>query len=197
MVDVLVFAEYTLESENDDKLKELDYLVKLTNPELSTTNEQNTADKAINENFGYEEFCCTREPGENPNGIYWQAKFGGQTQTIHEVRLFNRNDYGERLEKAEIFVDGEFFGKFPDDCKDRYWYSVKNMKGVKGSSIKVVQTKQEKLHFIEIQVFAKIKKSDIPIKTKYLVNLREGQINKSSKLNGVGRKITIQTKSDN
>jgi len=39
MVDVLVFAEYTLESENDDKLKELDYLVKLTNPELSTTNE--------------------------------------------------------------------------------------------------------------------------------------------------------------
>jgi len=48
------------------------------------------------------------------------------------------------------------------------------MKGVKGSSIKVVQTKQEKLHFIEIQVFAKIKKSDIPIKTKYLVNLREG-----------------------
>jgi hypothetical protein len=89
-------------------------------------------------------------------GQYWKGLFAGGTHTITQVRVKNRADCcGERLSKTNIFIGSQLCGRIPDIAAGRNgrWYTLECKNPIIGNSIKLVTTRDDFLHFSQIEVY--------------------------------------------
>jgi hypothetical protein len=89
-------------------------------------------------------------------GEFWKGLFVGGTHTITQVRVKNRGDCcGERLSGVNVLIGSQLCGRIPDIPAGRNgkWYTLECKNPIIGNSIKLVTTREEYLHFSQIEVY--------------------------------------------
>lgn len=89
-------------------------------------------------------------------GQFWKGLFSGGVHTIFQVRVKNRNDCcGERLSKTNIFIGDQLCGRIPNIPRGRNgkWYTLECKHPIMGSSVKLETTRDDYLHFTQIEVY--------------------------------------------
>jgi len=90
-------------------------------------------------------------------GQFWRGLFSDGAYTVTQVRIKNRADCcSERLSKVNVFIGNELCGRLPDipKGKDGKWYTLECKNPIIGTSIKLVTTRDDYLHFTQIEVYA-------------------------------------------
>jgi len=83
---------------------------------------------------------------------------------VTQVRIKNRGDCcGERLSKTNIFIGDKLCGRIPNIPKNRNgrWYTLVCRNPIKGDSVKIETTRDDYLHFSQIEVYGMKKTSSI------------------------------------
>lgn len=89
-------------------------------------------------------------------GEFWKGLFDGGVHTITQVRVKNRADCcGERLSGTNVFIGSQLCGRIPDIPTGRNgkWYTLECKNPIIGNSIKLVTTRDDYLHFSQIEVY--------------------------------------------
>jgi len=89
-------------------------------------------------------------------GQFWKGIFDGGAHTITQVRIKNRSDCcSERLSGAQIEIGSQICGRIPNIPTGRggKWYTLECKNPVIVGSIKIVTTRDDYLHFSQIEVY--------------------------------------------
>jgi len=89
-------------------------------------------------------------------GQFWKGLFANGAHVITQVRIKNRGDCcSERLSKTNVFIGTTLWGRMPNIPSGRpgKWYTLECKSPVIGNSVKLVTTRDDYLHFSQIEVY--------------------------------------------
>jgi len=89
-------------------------------------------------------------------GQFWKGTFDNGAHTIVQVRVKNRADCcSERLSMTNIYIGKELCGRIPQipAGKGGKWYTLECKNPIIGNFVKLVTTRDDYLHFSQIEVY--------------------------------------------